>query len=255
LLTRRSWVGAPVSFFKFTSAGLKNTLRISTVVKPETNAISTSTHVLLIDDNPNDRDLCLRELRREHFSGEVVCAASYEETAQQLHHGKFDVIVCDNSLNGRNGLDVLRLVRESGLDTPFILLTGTLDNESAAECMRRGMASCVFKDHLWQLASNIKRVVQERRVREERERSEAAAREALAGSEARFRQVVDSNLLGIFFWNSQHVITEANEVFRATVNFSAEELCEGIVRWETLVPAEHRLRLNYFGATADVSPL
>jgi PAS domain S-box-containing protein len=56
-------------------------------------------------------------------------------------------------------------------------------------------------------------------------------------SEAKIRRLVDSNIVGIFIWNLQGEIIEANEAFLHMVQYSREELLSGRVRWTDLTPA------------------
>jgi two-component system, cell cycle sensor histidine kinase and response regulator CckA len=177
-------------------------------------------NVLLIDDNEVDRTLCLRAFLKQKFPGEVICAGSYDEVARCLHDHSFDVIVCDYQLTGWTGLDVLRLVREAGQDTPFILLTGYLDDESAAECVRRGMASCVFKDHLQQLPGLVLRAFEERLVREEQRRAELA----LHSAEARARAMLESALDAILISDSEGRIVDFNPAAERTFGYSRHEV-------------------------------
>src|SRR4029077_9940393 len=64
----------------------------------------------------------------------------------------------------------------------------------------------------------------------------------LAEREAKIRRLVDANIMGIFIWNLQGGIIEANEAFLQMVQYSREDLTSGNVRWTDLTPAEWRDR-------------
>ena len=66
------------------------------------------------------------------------------------------------------------------------------------------------------------------------------AEEELRKSEARFRRLAESNLLGIAFWDAHGTITEANDAFLKMVGYSQEELRAGLVRWRDMTPEEYR---------------
>jgi len=61
----------------------------------------------------------------------------------------------------------------------------------------------------------------------------------LAASEARFRHVVESDMIGIFFWNSDGTITSANDAFLDIIGFTRNDMDQGLVNWQTLTPDEH----------------
>jgi PAS domain S-box-containing protein len=70
----------------------------------------------------------------------------------------------------------------------------------------------------------------------ERENADAALRD----SESRIRRLVESNIIGIFFWDMAGHITEANAAFLDLVGYSRDELLAGHVEWTALTPPEHR---------------
>jgi PAS domain S-box-containing protein len=89
----------------------------------------------------------------------------------------------------------------------------------------------------------------------EREKAEAAVRELANGLEAKFRCLVDANIMGIFIWNLEGKIVEANEAFLHIVEYDREDLVSGCMRWTDLTPPEWRDRdehavaeLNAFGS-------
>jgi PAS domain S-box-containing protein len=76
----------------------------------------------------------------------------------------------------------------------------------------------------------------------EREKAEAAVRELANGLEAKFRCLVDANIMGIIIWNLEGEIVEANEAFLHIVEYSREDLVSGCMRWTDLTPPEWRNR-------------
>jgi PAS domain S-box-containing protein len=73
-----------------------------------------------------------------------------------------------------------------------------------------------------------------------RERAERAAREVATGLEAKVRRLVDANIMGIFIWNLEGEIVEANEAFLRIVGYGRDDLVSGHMRWSELTPAEWR---------------
>ena len=69
-----------------------------------------------------------------------------------------------------------------------------------------------------------------------REKAEAALREWASGLEAKLRRLVDSNIIGIFIWDFDGRILEANDAFLRMVNYDREDLVAGRIRWAELTP-------------------
>src|SRR5262252_3059986 len=74
----------------------------------------------------------------------------------------------------------------------------------------------------------------------EREKAEAAVRELATGLEAKTRRLIDANLIGIFIWNLDGRIVEANETFLRIVGYDRNDLTSGRLRWRELTPVEWR---------------
>jgi PAS domain S-box-containing protein len=72
-----------------------------------------------------------------------------------------------------------------------------------------------------------------------RERAERALRELANGLEAKVRRLVDSNIIGIFIWNLDGRIIDANEAFLRIVGYGRDDLVSGRLRWRELTPAEY----------------
>src|SRR5882724_1899628 len=103
--------------------------------------------VLIVEHDPRDAELCLHALERAGFEvqGDVVDLP--EQFAERVRAGVYDVVLSDYSLPGWTGLDALELLRALGLDVPLILVTGTLGEERAVECLRRGVADYILKQN------------------------------------------------------------------------------------------------------------
>src|SRR5688572_30039864 len=94
-------------------------------------------HVLLIEDNPDDVELILRELRRANgFRIVHQVARTGEEIREMLTHQTFDLIICDYFLESYDAPRVLSLLEHLGIDVPFILVSGLADQELADAALR-----------------------------------------------------------------------------------------------------------------------
>ncbi|HTQ60987.1 MAG TPA: response regulator [Candidatus Solibacter sp.] len=140
--------------------------------------------VLILENEPQDVDLAVMELRASGLDMEVTLAQNRDQFLSALHEEKFDAILADYRLPNWTGLDALKELRASGKDIPFLLVTGTLGEEAAVECIKQGVNDYILKDHLIRLPAALRRALDEKSLRDEN----ARAHQALAESEARARE-------------------------------------------------------------------
>lgn len=144
--------------------------------------------VLIVEDDPLDADLMVRELKRDGLSAECVRVQTESEYLAELDR-KPDVILSDSGLPEFDGLEALDLLNKRGLDVPFILVSGRVGEDFAVEAMKRGACDYFLKDRLARLGEAVRRAVEQRRLRRER----AWAVEALRQSEERYRLVSEAS--------------------------------------------------------------
>jgi DNA-binding NtrC family response regulator len=134
--------------------------------------------VLMVEDSEDDELLLLRALRR----GSYEPAAERVETAAAmqaaLDGGEWDLVLSDYSMPYFSAPAALALLQESGLDLPFIIVSGAIGEEIAVEAMRVGAHDYVSKDNLARLIPAIERELRDAEVRRERQRAEEALRES-----------------------------------------------------------------------------
>jgi two-component system, cell cycle sensor histidine kinase and response regulator CckA len=146
-----------------------------------------SLKILLVEDNPDDAKLVLRELKRggfEPISQRVDTEAAFLESL----HSEPDFILSDYAMPEFSGLRALELLNKSGLEIPFVLVSGTIGEDIAVEAMKLGAADYLLKDRLARLGPAVQQALEQRRLRQERRQ----AQEALRASEERFRQFAES---------------------------------------------------------------
>lgn len=145
--------------------------------------MTTPIHVLILEDNSDDARLLAYELRQSGFDPawrQVTTAAEYQA---QLADNP-DIILADYSLPQFDALQALTLLQAEGLDIPFIVVTGTIGEEKAAECIKRGATDYLLKDRLARLGSAVTHALQEKVLRQARRRAEAALRDEIQLSTA-----------------------------------------------------------------------
>ena len=126
--------------------------------------------VLLVEDSAADLELCLQELQKTEFEIHSAAAATPQEFVERLRGQSFDLILADYQLPNWNALGALELLRKLRKDIPLVVLSGPLDDAQITECFDKGTADYIPKDGLARLPIVIRRVLRERRTREERTR-------------------------------------------------------------------------------------
>lgn len=179
--------------------------------------------VLLVEDNHDDAVLLERHLRRSGFEPSVRRVETAAEMLAALAASVPDVVIADYNLPRFSGPEALILARRSGLDLPFIMMSGAISEETAVESMRAGAQDYVTKQNLARLIPVLERELREAQAR----RSRVAAEHALAVSEARFHRLVDAMPLGLLISHASGQITYANAAAERLLKFNSAELLRG----------------------------
>jgi PAS domain S-box-containing protein len=150
---------------------------------------SQTIKILLLEDDSGDADLCVRKLKRSDLNVEIDVARSSPEFMERARAQPYDLILTDYRLPDWTGLDALHAVRSLGRDTPVVLLTGTLGDELAIQCIKAGISDYVLKENLERLPVAVRRAVEEHKVRQSRDR----AQRDLTESEKQYRLLFNAN--------------------------------------------------------------
>lgn len=149
--------------------------------------------ILYLEDNPRDADLVRHALEQTGMALDLRIAndrAAYEAAMDQT---RLDLILSDYSLPAYDGMAALALARMKQPDVPFILVSGTLGEEQAVDCVLRGATDFVLKYRMNRLVPAVIRALSEAEERERRRQAEKELRE----SEARYRTMFENAIVGI----------------------------------------------------------
>jgi diguanylate cyclase (GGDEF)-like protein/PAS domain S-box-containing protein len=191
--------------------------------------------VLILEDRASDAELVADALRRSGLEFDWTRVDRKSEYLAALGD-KPDVVLADFKVPGFGALDALDATREQGSDVPMIIITGSLGDEIAAECIKRGASDYLLKDRLSRLGVAVEKVLERKRLREEARQAERASRE----SEAKFRELIEQASDGIFVTDSQGNFKLVNSRFCEMLGYSEQELLRLNVA-DTYVEAERGL--------------
>ncbi|HSY16878.1 MAG TPA: response regulator [Candidatus Acidoferrales bacterium] len=158
----------------------------------------TPLNILFVEDNSHDMELVLGELRRAGFDPKWKRVQTEPDFLAELNHAP-DIILSDYSMPQFNGLRAAELLQASGLNIPFILISGTVDEDVAVEAMKHGATDYLLKDRIARLPNAVERALAQKRLHDERQRTQ----EELVWKTAFLEAQVDAALDGILVVNNQ----------------------------------------------------
>lgn len=183
-------------------------------------AAETQLRILIVEDNADDAALVLRELRKSGYEPAFERVDTAEAMRAALKGKPWDIILSDYVVPGFGGIKALRIAKESGLDLPFILVSGKKGEETAVEAMKAGAADFIMKDRLGRLGSVVKR-----------ELADAAARRGSRQAEIEWRAAFDSVRDAIFFHDVEHRVVRANRAYAELAHMAVRDVI-GKRYWE-----------------------
>ncbi|HEX9925680.1 MAG TPA: PAS domain S-box protein, partial [Anaerolineae bacterium] len=157
--------------------------------------------LLILEDRPADAELMLHEIQQAGFEPDWH---RIDTEADYLAHldPALDVILADFSLPQFDAMRALKLLQERDLDIPFIVVSGSISDEAAVECIKQGAADYLLKDRLARLGPALKQILNQKRLRDAKRRSD----EALQESERRYRRLVELSPDGIAVYSETRIV-------------------------------------------------
>src|ERR1700722_3991749 len=145
-------------------------------------------NLVIAEDNPDDLALTLRELKKSELNLKIETVETRSAFVALLNSKSVDMVLSDFRMVDWTGIDALTEIIKVNADIPLILVTGTLGDLKAVECMKLGITDYVLKHQLARLPMAILR------AREEQALSQAQrlAADALRESEAHYRTLVEN---------------------------------------------------------------
>jgi two-component system cell cycle sensor histidine kinase/response regulator CckA len=179
--------------------------------------------VLVVEDSPLDAELLLRELQRGDFEIVHERVETRDAMKEALANRKWDIVVSDYSMPTFDAPSALSVLQASGIDIPFIVVSGTVGEESAVEALKAGANDFLIKGRLARLLPAIERELREATVREERRNVEKALRE----SEEQVRLLLDSTEDGIYGVDLDGRCTFANAACLRILGYARQDDLRG----------------------------
>ncbi|BCS34839.1 hybrid sensor histidine kinase/response regulator [Luteitalea sp. TBR-22] len=188
--------------------------------------------VLILEDEPADAELMVHALRRGEFLPEWS-RVDTPETFLDALSPDLDVILADYSLPRFDGMAALAMVRARGLVVPFIVVSGSLGDERAVECVKAGATDYVLKDRLARLGQVVARAL-----------DDAARDAALRESQLRLRLATSVAGIGTWDWNLQTDEVIYSPEWQSQLGLLDEQVGTTPAEWESRLHPEDRERMR-----------
>jgi PAS domain S-box-containing protein len=182
--------------------------------------------VLIVEDSEDDALLVSRELERGGYEPTFERVDTPEAMRRALAEEKpWDVVLCDWRMPHFEAAEALEMLRGTGSEAPFIIVSGKVEEDAALEAMRAGAHDYVMKHNLARLPATVGRGLQEAEARKERERAERSLKE----SEQRFRSLVmnSSDMITVFAPDGTRLY--ASPSIERVLGYKPEEMIGGNV--------------------------
>jgi len=181
---------------------------------------AATARIVIVEDVANDAELMTRELRRSGLAFTHRHVQTEAALRHELRSFVPDIVLSDHSLPQFNASDALRVVHEESPHTPVIIVTGSLDEETAADYIKAGAADYIVKYRLQRLGPAVRRALALRQALTDAARAEAAR----ARSEQRFRKLVEYSSDVITLLDAAGRIVYTTQALQPTLGYEHGEL-------------------------------
>lgn len=176
--------------------------------------------ILLAEDNINDVKLLEKEFKKGHLNYSLLTVCNEESFRKALTEFTPDIILSDYSMPIFNGLNALKIRIEVCPLIPFIIVTGSINENTAVECLKAGADDYVIKEHINRICPSIKSALRTHDLNIEKEK----AQKALVESEARLSNALNIARLGPWEYDVAKDIYTFNDLFYSIFRTTAKKV-------------------------------
>ncbi len=180
---------------------------------------SKKLRVLLLEDSARDAEIIIRELRGFGYEPQWSRVDTEEDFRSHIDSG-LDLVLADYTLPQFDALSALKILQDQGLSTPFVIVTGSITEETAVSILKQGADDFLLKDRLTRLGPAVSSALQQRRLRDERMR----ARQLLIEREERYRRLITRMSALVIELDPNGTTLYVNEAVSTVTGFLPDEL-------------------------------
>lgn len=168
--------------------------------------MDTLYRVLILEDVESDAEFIQAELHRADFNCECRWTDNEADFRQLMQDFSPDIVLSDYSMPAYDGMAALQYVLETSPFTPVIIVTGSINEETAVECMKAGAGDYILKDKLKRLGPAVIHAVEAERIRKEKE----FLQQEIVQKEAYYRSILKYMHDEIVVISKDYIITDIN---------------------------------------------
>lgn len=176
--------------------------------------------ILIVEDNPHDAELLMHELGRTGIIHTAACVDTREAFLRALEDFRPDIILSDYQMQSFTGMEALRLAGANAPAVPVIIVTGSINEETAVDCMKAGAVDYVLKEHLVRVGPAITGALENKRLRDEK----ALTEEQLWRNLKRFRLITEHMHDAVWVMDMDRQTTYVNPAMERMLGFTGAEL-------------------------------
>jgi len=176
--------------------------------------------VLIVEDNKSDAQLLVRMLTKAGYTLTYEHVDTGPQMLAALEKQTWDIVISDFSMPELDGHASLKILQETGLDIPFIVVSGTMGEETAVAMMKAGAHDYVMKGNLARLVPAVERELNQAKLRLERKQAE----EELDESEEKFRKSMEFTPIPTAVAKNNGDLVFLNKHFIDTYGYTLQDL-------------------------------
>ncbi len=150
--------------------------------------ITKALRILYAEDSPDDAELVKREIRKSFPETIFKLVDTRDNFIQALHTFQADLVLSDYSMPSFNGLEALKISLELQPDLPVLIVTGSINEETAVDCLKAGATDYVLKESLKRLGQSVRQALEQKELKTQRR----VALQLQQASEERFRRLAEN---------------------------------------------------------------
>nr|WP_321496695.1 ATP-binding protein [uncultured Methanolobus sp.] len=192
--------------------------------------------ILFVEDVPSDTELAERILRKDGLVFSSTRVETADEFLIKLAEFKPDLVISDYSLPAFDGMQALKLLLEHDKSLPFIVFTGSLNEETAVKCMKEGATDYVLKDRIKRLPFSVREALDKKEALLAKEIAEYS----LFKSEERLKLAMEVSGQGFWDWDMDTDKVYFSQGWYSMFGYDPGELPETFDAWKSILHPEDR---------------
>ncbi len=150
--------------------------------------MTTPLNILAVEDSSDDLFLIMREIGNGGYDPSFDQVDTPEAMKKALESRSWDIVISDYVMPRFSGLEALRILKDSGLDLPFIIVSGKIGEDIAVEAMKAGAHDYILKGNLARLVPAIERELRDAEMRVAKRKADEALKRAYEGLEIKVKE-------------------------------------------------------------------